>query len=103
MAKLKLVAAPTFKAKVPIPVAGGPSVEVEFTFKHRTKSALDEWLKSRTEKADADSFLEMVAGWELEDEFSKANVELLLENYVGAAVATVQTYLAELVKARVKN
>jgi hypothetical protein len=42
MAKLKLVANPTFRAKVGIPVAGGPEVPVEFVFKHRTKTALDE-------------------------------------------------------------
>jgi hypothetical protein len=103
MSKLKLVAAPTFKSKVPIPVAGGPPVEVEFVFRHRTKTALDEWIKSRADKSDAESFLEMVEGWELEDQFGKESVELLLENYVGAALATYRVYVDQLVQAKLKN
>jgi len=103
MPKLKLVAEPRFKARVPIPVAGGPPVEVEFTFRHRTKTALDEWIKSRADKSDAESFLEMVEGWELEDQFGKESVELLLENYVGAALATYRVYVDQLVQAKLKN
>lgn len=103
MGKLKLVANPTFKAKVGIPVAGGKSVDVEFVFKHRTKSQLDEFIKTRAEKSDADSFLEMVEGWDLEDAFNKENVEQLLENYIGAAVSTYRAYIDELVANRAKN
>lgn len=103
MAKLKLVAKPTFKAKVGIPVAGGDAVPVEFVFRHRTKTALDEWIKSRADKSDAESFMEMVEGWELEDEFNRESVELLLENYVGAALATYRVYIDELVQAKLKN
>lgn len=103
MAKLKLVAAPTFRAKVGIPVAGGEVVQVEFSFKHRTRDALDEFIRSRAEKGDAESFLEMVEGWELEDEFNAANVELLLQNYGGSALAVYRAYVEELVGAKLKN
>ena len=44
MGKFKLVAEPTFKATVNIPVAGGDSEPVEFTFKHRTKDQLENLL-----------------------------------------------------------
>ena len=103
MAKLTLNPAPTFKAKVGIPVAGGAAVDVEFTFRHRTKKQLEEFVKSRADQSDVDSFLAMVVGWELEDEFGPVAVELLLDNYIGAAVATYRTYLRELVEGKAKN
>ena len=103
MAKLKLVANPTFKAKVAVPVAGGPDVPVEFVFKHRTKTALDAWIGSRADKGDAESFMEMIEGWDLEDVFSRESVDTLLENYIGTALATYRVYVDELVKAKVKN
>ena len=103
MGKLKLVANPTFTAKVGIPVAGGEPVEVLFTFRHRTKTALDEWVNSRADQSDADSFMGMVEGWELEDAYTQANVELLLENYIGTALATYRVYIDQLVQAKLKN
>lgn len=103
MAKLKLVAAPTFKSKVGIPVAGENPVDVEMVFKHRTKTALDEFIKDRAGKSDAESFMEMVSGWDLEDPFSKEAVETLLENYAGAGLATFRIYIDQLVQAKLKN
>ena len=41
----------------------------------------------------------MVIGWELDDPFNAESVELLLQNYIGAAVATYRTYLSALVEA----
>ena len=103
MAKFALKANPTFAATVAFPVAGGESVDVCLTFKHRTKSQLDEFLKTRDNRSDVDSFMEMVVGWELSDEFKKENVEVLLENHIGVALATYKTYIDELVQARAKN
>lgn len=103
MSRLKLVADPKFRAKVAIPLAGGDPVEVEFQFKHKTKTALNEFISSREGKSDTDTIFEITAGWELEDEFNKENVNTLLENYAGSAVAIYQTYIEELVQARVKN
>lgn len=103
-AKLKLVAEPTFRAKVGIPRAGAEPVEVEFEFRHRTKSELDEFIKSRDGKSDIDSFLDMVIGWPgIEEEFNRANAEILLENRIGVALATYRTYVEELIGNRVKN
>jgi hypothetical protein len=103
MPKLKLVADPTFRAKVGIPVAGGDAVEVEMTFKHRTKKQLEEFVNSRAEKSDVDSFMAMVEGWDLEDDFTKKNVGVLLENYIGAALQVYKTYVDQLVKAKLGN
>jgi hypothetical protein len=103
MAKLSLTANPSFKAKAGIPVAGGKSVDVEFVFRHRTKSQLDEFIKTRAEKSDADSLMDMATGWDLEDEFNQESVALLLENYIGAAVSVYRAYIDELVANRSKN
>jgi len=103
MTKLALNPAPTFRAKVAIPVAGGPAVDVEMTFKHRTKTQLDEFVKSRQGTSDTDSFMEMVSAWDLDDPFGKESVDLLLENYIGAALATYRKYIDELVQAKLGN
>ncbi len=103
MAKLSLKAAPTFQAPVQIPVAGGESVPVMLTFKHRTRSDLNKFTESRADKSDAQTFLDMVDGWELDEPFNPANVDLLLESYIGAGLATYQTYIDELVKHKAKN
>ncbi|MGI4847555.1 MAG: phage tail assembly chaperone [Janthinobacterium lividum] len=103
MGKLLLTPSAVFSAPVSIPVAGGAPVEVMMKFKHRTKKDLDAFVKGRVDKSDVDAFTEMVSGWDLEDEFSPANIELLLENYIGTAVATFQAYVDELVRGRQKN
>jgi len=103
MAKLSIKANPTFKAKVPIPMAGAPPVPVEMVFRHRTKTQLGEWLKTVAGRPDLDAFMEMVEGWELEDPFNKENAGILLENYGGAAMAVFETYSGELAGARTKN
>ena len=103
MAKLKLIANPTFKAKVGVPVAGGVPVEVELVFKHRTQTELDAFMESRDGKPNSETFLDMVQGWDLEDEFNPGNVDLLLQNYIGTTVVAYRVYVDELVKTKLKN
>ena len=45
MPKFTLNPAPTFKAKVDIPVPGGKVEKVEFTFRHRTREEFQRWLE----------------------------------------------------------
>lgn len=103
MAKLKLKADPTFKAKVAIPVAGAEPAEVEFTFKHRTREDLEAFIQASAARSDADTVMEMASGWELADAFTKENVELLAANYIAAPRAVFDKYVEELVKARLGN
>jgi hypothetical protein len=103
MAKLKLTADPKFSAKVEIPVPGGSPVLVSFTFIHRTKKALEEFMATRTGKTDVECVLEMCSGWEMDEVFDAENVDLLIENYGGAALAIYRTYLDELIRARLGN
>lgn len=102
MAKLKLVADPSFKLKVAIPVPGAGTSDVEFTFKHKTKDDAKAWLE-KEEGSDAESILAIASGWNLDDEFNAENIAILCQSYAGAAVAIVQAYLAELRGARTKN
>lgn len=103
MGKLALKANPTFQALVGIPVAGGTSVDVLFTFKHRTKTELVEFVSTRQDHSDEETFLGMVTAWDLQEPFTPANVALLLENYIGAALAVYEAYKTELVKAKAGN
>jgi hypothetical protein len=103
MAKLSLVAKPTFTAKVQIPVAGDKAATVQFTFKGRTREAFKAFMESLTDREDVDVILDMCSGWDLEDAFDKENIELLNQNYLGAARAIIDVYLSELTAARVKN
>ena len=101
--KFKLVAAPTFKAKVSVPVHGGEAVPLEFEFKHRTRDEMAKWLEGSAGRSDVDSLLDVLAGWELDDPFGKESVELLVQNYCGAAPAIVARYVDELIQARRGN
>lgn len=103
MGKLTLKANPTFRAKVGIPVAGASPVAVEFVFKHRTKSELEKFVQSRADVSDVDSVMDFVEGWDLEEKFDREGVEILLENYAGAALALYLAYVDELLQAKRKN
>ncbi len=103
MAKIQQKADPTFKVKVPFPVAGGPAVDVELEFRHRTKKQLEEFAETRKGKTDAETFLEMVVGWELDDELNAENVSLLLEHRMGAGLAAYTKYIDELYKHKTGN
>ena len=102
MAKLKLVAEPTFKAKVAIPVPGAEAADVEFTFKHRTRDQVTEWLGNH-EASDVEIVKECTVAWDLDDEFTDENIGRLCQNYMGAGSSIVTTYLNELRGARAKN
>lgn len=102
MAKLSIQAAPTFRAKVEIPVAGSKPVAVEFTFKHRTKSELDKLLAKKDVK-DIETVMDILTGWEFEEPFERENVEIFLDNFGGAALALFGAYVDELLAAKRKN
>ncbi|GGA05586.1 phage tail assembly chaperone [Dyella caseinilytica] len=103
MAKLKLNPAPTFTAQVKIPVPGGESDPVTFTFKHRKRTDTIDWLKTTSTKEDYVIVQDMAAGWDLDDEFTPDNIATLCDNYPGAGGAILDAYLAELRGARAKN
>ncbi|MBX9754534.1 MAG: phage tail assembly chaperone [Pseudomonadaceae bacterium] len=103
MSKFKLDPNPTFKAVVQIPVHGGESEPVVFEFKHRTRDQLDEFYKPKKERTIEEQLMDMIVGWDLDDEFNAENVAKLAQNFIGAATALVTVYVAELMQARTKN
>lgn len=103
MAKLQLTASPTFKCNVLIPVPGKKPVPVEFSFKGRTKDEFKTFIETLGDREDAEVILDIASGWELEDAFGKESVELLLQNYIGAARVIIERYIAELTSARLGN
>jgi hypothetical protein len=111
--KIALAAEPTFDASVPIHVPGKKEpVMVRFTFKHM---ALDEFEKfSKEAKAknmkNIDYIMRICAGWELDEEFTRKNMEIFLNQRHTSAAAIIQTYYQELfgitpegIGARAKN
>lgn len=103
MSVLKLKPNPTFRAKVSIQVAGDEPATLLVTFKHRTRDQLDAWLKESQGRDDVSSILEIAEGWDLLEPFDADNVRFLVQNYIGAPVALVESYIAELTKAKAKN
>ena len=103
MAKLTLTSSPTFKASVLIPVPGKKPVPVEFNFKGRTKDEFKAFFDGIGDREDAEVILDIATGWELEDAFGKESVELLLQNYIGAARVIIEKYIGELTAARLGN
>jgi hypothetical protein len=103
MHKFSLAPSPQFKAKVDIHVPGGEPAQVEFTFKHKPKKDLGVFVESREGVAEIDTVMECLAGWSLSDDFTRENVETLLDNYATAGTSVYTTYVQELVNARVKN
>lgn len=103
MAKLSLVAKPTFTSKVFVPVAGDKPATVTFTFKARTRDAFKAFVESLSDREDVDVILDIASGWDLEDAFDRENIEQLTQSYLGAARAIIEAYLSELTAARTKN
>lgn len=101
--KFNLSANPTFKAKVAIPVPGGKPADIEFTFKHRSKDALKEFMDDMKEKEDVDLLQDLVSGWDIDDPFNAESLEKMIQNYPGSALAIYQAYMVEMSGARAKN
>lgn len=101
--KFSLKAAPTFKKPVELPIHGGEAAVVVVEFKHRTRDALDEWIKDIQGKTDAEVLAGCVVGWDLDDKAEPDNFALLCQNYAGAGHIISQAYTDEIVQARRKN
>lgn len=111
MAKLKLTdKVPPFIATVQIPLHGdeGGVCPVKMTFLHRSRDEFEEWRKGVAERdssveSEAKTLMECVVGWELDDEFTVENMQLLLNKYGGASLAIFSKYREELHPQRIKN
>jgi hypothetical protein len=103
VAKLKLVADPTFKSKVEVPLPEGKA-SITFVFKHRLKSDLLAFMQTAREREDLVNVMDVAVGWEdVDGEFNEANVKTLLENYHGAGYAIYSAYLSALTQVKKGN
>lgn len=116
MAKLKLVADPTFSAMVKIPVPGKPEPEeVLFTFKHRTRTQLDEHFMAIGKRnaatgeggiprdQEVKDIMDVATGWDLAEPFTAENVGTFLDNYHRAGWEIGTAYVRELMQAKEGN
>jgi hypothetical protein len=101
----KLEPNPTFWAKVMIPVPGDEPVPIEIEFRHFSRKKLAEMMEADAEKNIGISFCEqIITDWrDVEDEFSRDELERLLDNYHGAGLAIFLAYHKELQQGRQKN
>lgn len=127
MAKIKIAQNPTFTAPVQVPRIGGEAVPVEFEFRYMDRVTLagmfDRWNKARdawAEKAkeqdaswevvtageitlQAEQLGEIVAGWDLEDDFSQEAILDLVRTCTGAPKAVIDAFQAAYSPARLGN
>ena len=104
MAKLKLNPDPTFQGKVEVHVPGSAPASVVFTFKHRTRPEMVTFFaKVKEMKDDVELIMAMATGWDLEDEFSKANIKTMCAAYIDFPGASYEAYLKEITGARSGN
>ncbi|WP_136477252.1 phage tail assembly chaperone [Pseudomonas sp. DG56-2] len=127
MAKIKIAQNPTFGAAVQLPRVGSAPVEVGFEFRYLDRIALsemfDRWNKARdawAEKAkeegvswkdataaeielQADQLKDIVAGWDLDDEFSDDAILDLVRTCTGAPKAVIDAFQSAYSAARLGN
>lgn len=101
--KFSLTPNPTFKADVEIPVPGGKTATINFTFKHKTRDEFKAFTEGLDGRGDAEIIQDIAAGWGLDDAFNDKNIEALTQNYLGAGLAIVNAYVSELAGARKGN
>lgn len=103
--KFKLQPDPTFNQNVGIPVHGKGTMDVSFTFKHRTREEFSEFTANTKDIGDVDYILAVATGWDLDQEFNRENINTLVQNYMGAPGAVAVVYTQEILGSgsRLKN
>ncbi len=98
---------PVFSAEVIIPTPAGDG-KITFEFKHMGRKALKAFFESlgegETARPDSEALLDMVNGWfGVDEKFSPAALESLLDNYPSAAKAIFEAYNKGLFEGKRKN
>lgn len=98
---------PTFKTDVTIPTFDGEA-KVTFVFNHKGRKELKAFFEKLTAgdepMQDVDAITELVADWVgVDQKYNRENLDLLLDNYPGAAGAIFAAYNKAVVEGRAKN
>lgn len=126
MAKVILGAAPkNFKHTVKINLLDGTKAEIKALFKYRTKSEFGAFMdqlfadageeKTKDEKfsmaetlanvvdKNADYLLDILDGWDIDDELNRDNLQRLSNELPGAAAALMDAYRLAITEGRLGN
>lgn len=100
---------PTFDYPVDISIPGGDAKPITFVFKYRDAESLLAFMESMTAdtkkpRKDIDILMDMIGGWkDVDSEFSKENLALLIKNYPLAKQEIFNGYLDAFYKGKEKN
>lgn len=130
MAKVVLGAAPkSFTKKITVKLLDGTDGDITLTYKYRSRAQFAEFVDkiftaagvvpaSQTDEevkfslaqalgkatdSNADYILQIVEGWDLDAEFSRASVAQLCDELPGVAMAIIDTYRQACVEGRLGN
>jgi hypothetical protein len=98
---------PTFKMDVMIPTVQGEG-KIKFEFKYMGRKAVKAFMDSlgdgESAREDKDALLDVIEGWEgVDQKFSPEALEVLLDNYHGAAKAIFDAFIRGLFEGKQKN
>lgn len=101
---LELQPNPTFEGDVTIRKPGGDTEVITLVFKHKGRTEAKAFLKRATEADDADSAMEILAGWRgVNAEFNRENVAKILEDYPSAGGDILNGWMRALGGEKLKN
>ncbi len=127
MAKIRLGSAPkTFTRSITVDMLDGTKGTIECTYKYRTRvefghfldtifkdagvKATDEGekvaiadLMAKTRDTNADYLLQVLEGWNLEDDLNKDSLQQLCDEFPGVANSIMETYRSAVTEGRAKN
>lgn len=127
MSKIVLGKTPkSFKRTVTVDMLDGTKGSIECEFKYRTRVEFGKFLDSifadagmkptdadekviiadvmsRTRDTNADYLIQVLDGWNLDDELNKANLQQLCDEFPGVANSVMEVYRTAVAEGRAKN
>ena len=128
MAKIKLGARPkNFKRVIKFPLLEGGEGAIEVVYKYRTRKEFGEFIDGlvdaakvkvtpdegetfsmaafmeKTAGSNSEYILQVIEGWNLDEEFSASNVQQLADEFPAAANAIMETYRVAITEGRLGN
>ena len=127
MAKIKLGSAPkAFPSTITVDMLDGTKGSIDVDFKYRTRTEFGAFLDgifkdagvkagdtdekvviadvmARTRDTNADYLLQVLDGWNLDDELNKGTLQRLCDEFPGVANSIMETYRSAVTEGRAKN
>ena len=127
MAKIKLGSTPkSFKRAITVDMLDGTKGSIECEFKYRTRTDFGKFLDSvfadagvaatdsdakvviaevmaRTRDTNADYLIQVLDGWNLDEELTKANLQQLCNEFPGVSNTIMETYRVAITEGKAKN